>query len=94
MTPDSVEYMNRSVYHTRWKGLVVRTVLADGRETLFELPAGSTDGWQWLEDFDRLRSMDNTSRIKCGKSLNGIASTNAVSEVYDVLVGTCDRSER
>jgi hypothetical protein len=42
MTPDSVEDMNQLVYHTRG---VVRTVLADGSETLFELPARSTDGW-------------------------------------------------
>ena len=69
---------------------MVRTVFADRCETLFELPAGSTDGWQWLENFDRLRSMDDPFRVKSGKSLDGIASTNAVSEVYDILVSAYD----
>ena len=37
--------------------------------------------------------MDNTSRVEGGKSLDGIASTDAVSKIYDVLVGTCDGGE-
>jgi hypothetical protein len=36
---------------------VVRTVLADGGEALFELPARATDEWERFEDFDGLPSM-------------------------------------
>ena len=34
--------------------------------------------------------MDDPFRVKSGKSLDGIASTNAVSEVYDILVSAYD----
>jgi hypothetical protein len=71
---------------------VVRTVLADRGKTLFELPARSADGWERFEDFDRLRSMHQASRVELGETLDGIALSEALSKVYDILVGSC-RSE-
>ena len=52
MTPDSkVDWIMRctAIYEA-----VVRTVLPDRGETLFELPAGSADEWERLKDFDGL----------------------------------------
>jgi hypothetical protein len=68
---------------------VVRTVLADGSQTLFELPARSAGEWEWFEDFDGLRSMYQTSRVELGKTLDGIALSEALAKVYDILVGPC-----
>jgi hypothetical protein len=67
----------------------VRTVLADGGETLFELPARSADEWERFEDFDGLRSMHQTSRVELGETLDGIALSEALGKVYDILVGPC-----
>jgi hypothetical protein len=38
--------------------------------------------------------MDHTSWVESGEALDGVASTDAVIEVNDILVGTCDRHER
>jgi len=62
-------------------------VLADGGETLFELPARSADEWERIEDFDGLRSMHKTSRVELGETLDGIALSEALGKVYDILVG-------
>ena len=68
---------------------VKRTILADGGETLFELPARSADEWERIEDFDGLRSMHKTSRVELGETLDGIALSEAFGKVYDILVGPC-----
>ena len=68
---------------------VVRTVLADRDETLFELPARSADEWKRFEDFDGLGSMHQTSRVELGETLDGIALSEALGKVYDILVGPC-----
>ena len=73
---------------------MTRTVLADRGKTPFERPAGSTDKGQWFKDFDRLRSMHETSRVKCGETLEGIGPSDALGKVYDVLVGPCRRKSR
>jgi hypothetical protein len=73
---------------------VVRTVLADGGETLFELPTGSADEWERFEDFDGLRSMHQTSRVELGETLEGIALSEALGKVYDILVGPCRSGSR
>ena len=70
--------------YTMW---VVRTVFADGGESLFELPARSADEWERFEDFDGLRSMYQTPRVELGEILEGIALSEALGEVYDILVG-------
>jgi hypothetical protein len=70
---------------------VTLTVLADGRETLFELPAGPADEREWFEDFDGLRCVYDTFRVKRWKPLDAITSSDALGKVYDVLVGTCER---
>jgi hypothetical protein len=71
---------------TRCKKTEARTILADGGETPFELPAGSADEWEWLEDFDRLGAMHETSRVERGETLDGISFFDALGKVYDVLV--------
>jgi hypothetical protein len=83
MTPDSkVDWFKR---RTTIYG-VVRTVLADGGETLFEFPARSADEWERFEDFDGLRSMHQTFRVELGETLDG-ALCKALGKVYDILVG-------
>ena len=73
---------------------MVRTVLADGGETLFELPTMSTDERERFEDFDGLRGMHHTSRVELGETLEGIALTEALGKVYDILVGLCRSGSR
>jgi hypothetical protein len=68
---------------------MVRTVLADGGETLFELPARSAEEWERFEDFDGLRSMHQTSQFELGETLEDIALSKALGKVYDILVGPC-----
>jgi hypothetical protein len=66
----------------------VRTVLTDRGESLFELPTWSADEREWFEDFNRLRCVYDPSRVKIGKSLDGIASRDALSKIDDIVVGT------
>jgi hypothetical protein len=73
---------------------MVRTVLADGGETLFELPTMSADERERFEDFDGLRGMHHTSRVEHGETLEGIALTEALGKVYDILVGPCRSGSR
>jgi hypothetical protein len=66
----------------------VRTVLADRGESLFELPTGSADEGQWFENFNGLRCVYDPSRVKIGKTFDGIASGDALSKIDDIVVGT------
>jgi hypothetical protein len=69
---------------------VVRTVLANGGKALFELPARSANEWERFEDFDGLRSMHQTSWVELGETVDCIALSEALSKVYDILVGPCN----
>jgi hypothetical protein len=73
---------------------VVQTVLADGGETLFELPARFADEWERFENFYGLRSMHQTSRVELGETVDGIALSEALGKVHDILVGPCRSGSR
>jgi hypothetical protein len=90
MTPDSVGIVNR-LMHTNWTAR--QTVLSDGRKSLFEFPTRSTDTRKGFEDLNRLRGVYNASRVEIGESFDSIASADALSKIYDVLVSTCERSQ-
>jgi len=89
MTPDSVGIVNRQM-HTNW---MARTVLSDGRKSLFELPTRPADERKGFEDLNRLRGVYNASRVELWKSFDSIASADALNKIYDVLVGTCERCQ-
>jgi hypothetical protein len=94
MTPDSEGNMDQFVRRTTRCKTGARTLLADGGETPFELPVGSADEWEWLEDFDRLGVVHETSRVERGETLDGIGFFDALGKVYDVLVCPCRRESK
>jgi len=77
-----------SHYDARWGG---RTVLADRSKTLFELPAGTADEGERFENFDGLRSMNETSQVELRETLGGTAFSHALIKIYDILACSCRR---